>query len=70
MSAFQGIHDPENDPDYQGGVVARRRMETFNHCPYGLSQMLRRSLWLCGWHDTDIACRHSLYALEVRDHAA
>lgn len=71
MSAkHQGINDPESNIDYRKGVDARDRAKSYRECPYGMSQMKRRHLWLAGWHDEDMGRERSLYRNEWCEHAA
>lgn len=39
---------------YHSGKLARRNGLTTDACPFGLSELRRRSFWLAGWHDEDM----------------
>lgn len=54
MSA-EGINSPECRHEYKAGERARKQGLTREACPWGASRMLKRSLFLAGWHDMDIA---------------
>lgn len=56
-----GISDPAVRPEYRMGMQARHIHRTHLACPYGIAQMLKRSLWLCGWHDADLGKEISMY---------
>ncbi|MOA70299.1 hypothetical protein D3C78_1990820 [compost metagenome] len=51
----EGIDIPERQSEYKEGVVARKQGLGRDSCPYGFSCGVRRSLFLCGWHQTDMA---------------
>ena len=40
---------------YMDGFEARDKGTISISCPYGTIQMLYKSFWLAGWHDSDIA---------------
>ncbi|MCY1389115.1 hypothetical protein D9M71_39050 [compost metagenome] len=48
------IDNPEHTREYRDGAEARRQNAGREDCPYGPRRLLKRSLWLAGWHDTDM----------------
>ena len=50
-----GIESPERSQEYRAGEEARRSGQSREACPFGLARMFKRSLWLAGHHDMDIA---------------
>ncbi|WP_313461547.1 ribosome modulation factor [Pseudomonas nitroreducens] len=46
---------PERTAEYIEGAESRRGKFSRGACPYGQHMMFERSLWLAGWHDTDMA---------------
>ncbi|MCY1360695.1 hypothetical protein D9M68_437280 [compost metagenome] len=49
------IGRPERTQEYHNGASDRRQGITTKACPWDFGNMLKRSLWLAGWHDTDMA---------------
>jgi ribosome modulation factor len=45
---------------YELGRQARTAGLERNRCPYGMTNALRRSWWLAGWHDADMEQAQSL----------
>ncbi|MCY1384120.1 hypothetical protein D9M71_67200 [compost metagenome] len=45
---------PERTTEYREGCEARRNGDSRSVCPYGLHMLFERSLFLAGWHDTDM----------------
>lgn len=45
---------PELTRQYLEGVRARTEGRSKSVCPYLVTQLFSRSLWLAGWNDTDI----------------
>lgn len=52
---------PEIAIEYLEGASSRQRHECIEACPYGLHMMFERSLFLAGWHDTDMGKAVSIY---------
>lgn len=48
------LYSPERTLEYREGCAARRNGESRNACPYGMHMLFERSLFLAGWHDTDM----------------
>lgn len=49
------IGHPEQTHAYREGAEYRRRGLSKEACPWGLGQLMKRHLFLAGWHDMDIA---------------
>lgn len=52
--AAEGIDSPEGRHEYRLGADARSQDLGRDACPYGERRMIKRSLWLTGWHQMDI----------------
>lgn len=50
-----GIESPERSREYRAGEEARRQGQSKESCPFGMARMMKRSLFLAGWIDMDIA---------------
>lgn len=55
------LDHPELTIEYREGVASRQRHECIEACPYGLHLMFERSLFLAGWHDTDMGKAAQIY---------
>lgn len=53
MSAAVLSHKEELEL-YELGKQARAEGKESNRCPYGVTNAVRRSWWLAGWHDADM----------------
>lgn len=54
MSNQSPLDDPENTIEYKDGVEAKQFGLTDRACPWGVHDLMRRCLWLAGFHDTDL----------------
>ena len=50
-----GIESPDRCPEYRQGEAARKQGQSKESCPFGMARMIKRSLFLAGWIDMDIA---------------
>lgn len=49
------IEHPEQTSAYRQGAESWHRGFRREACPWDFGEMMKRHLWLAGWHDTDMA---------------